>query len=133
MSKMSAAKTAFAALIGVLAFAAPSQSLAQSDADPTRPQKHFTVARPAGLTGADAESIYQRLKDDLVEVYRLSGIAYTRAYAGWRRYNTTPTVRRSTVSDSSIITRTPQPFGTVCSRNPDLCRKGRSWQKTASP
>ena len=46
---------ASALLPGTLALACAAPVLAQSDVDPTRPQKHFTVARPAGLTGADAQ------------------------------------------------------------------------------
>ncbi len=79
--------TLSAVLLGTL-FAAPAS--AQSDVDPTKPKKHFTVTQPAGLTGADAQDIYNRIKDDMVSGYRLSLEPYTRSYAGWARYNTAP-------------------------------------------
>ena len=68
----------------------PTLAWAQSDGDAARPQKHFTLENPAGLTGADAEATYARLKRDLVAAYGLSGEPYTQRYAEWRRYNTVP-------------------------------------------
>lgn len=72
----------------IAAYAVPSG--AQSDLDPRRPQRHFTVERPAGLGPADAETIYTRIKADMIAAYRLSARPYAEAYAAWRRYNTTP-------------------------------------------
>ena len=60
------------------------------DVDPTKPKKHFTVSRPAGLTGAGAQEIYGRIKGDMISGYRLSLESYTSAYAGWARYNSAP-------------------------------------------
>ena len=91
MNLTAAAKSGLAVLAILAAPAALAQSeLAQSEIDPNRPQKHFTVLRPAGLTGADAEKIYARLKQDLAAAYRLSGEPYTRGYLSWQRYNTVP-------------------------------------------
>lgn len=64
--------------------------LAQSVVDPTRPQKHFTVGAPAGLSGADAEAIYDRIREDMIAGYRLSAAPYTDSYPSWTRYNSVP-------------------------------------------
>lgn len=82
-----------AAFLGIGSFAIlvmATLAWAQSAGDPALPQKHFTLENPAGLTGADAEAIYARLKRDLVAVYGLSGETYALRYAEWRRYNTVP-------------------------------------------
>ena len=84
-----AAKTGLAVL-AILAILVAPVAFAQSEIDPNRPQKHFTVLEPAGLSGIDAETIYQRLKRDLAAGYRLSAVAYTRAYPRWQRYNIVP-------------------------------------------
>ena len=76
--------------LAVLAVLATPAAIAQSDVDPNRPQKHFTVLSPAGLSGGDAESIYTRLKQDLAAAYGLSGEPYARGYLAWPRYNTVP-------------------------------------------
>ena len=54
------------------------------------PQRHFRVERPAGLTGADALTIYNRILDDMVAGYRLSAFPDAARYRLWRRYNTVP-------------------------------------------
>ncbi len=93
MTSISGIRSAVA-LVALLALlypvAAGRPALAQSDADPKQPQKHFTVARPAELTGDDAEAIYGRIQQDLVAGYRLSGEAYAAPYQRWPRYNTEP-------------------------------------------
>jgi hypothetical protein len=82
---------AAALAIGALAvLLVPAVGWAQSADDPARPQKHFALENPAGLTGADAEATYKRLKRDLVAGYGLSGEPYALHYAEWRRYNTVP-------------------------------------------
>lgn len=63
---------------------------AQSDVAPQKPSRHFRVERPAGLTGADAMTIYNRILDDIVAGYRLSGLPYVDRYRSWPRYNTVP-------------------------------------------
>ena len=65
-------------------------ALAQSEVSPQKPSRHFRVERPAGLSGADALTIYNRILDDMVAGYRLSGLDYADRYRSWRRYNTVP-------------------------------------------
>ncbi|MFQ5774636.1 MAG: adenylate/guanylate cyclase domain-containing protein [Kiloniellaceae bacterium] len=55
-----------------------------------RPGRHFRVARPAELADADALTIYDRILDDMVAVYRKSGNPHAGVYHTWRRYNTVP-------------------------------------------
>ncbi len=78
------------ALPGAGPVLAPGTALAQSDVPPQKPSRHFRVERPAGLSGADALTIYNRILDDMVAGYRLSGLDYTSRYRSWRRYNTVP-------------------------------------------
>ncbi len=68
----------------------PAPAVAQSDADPNKPKKHFTVSQPAGLAGSDAQDIYDRIKNDMVSGYRLSLEPYAGSYTGWTRYNSAP-------------------------------------------
>ena len=56
----------------------------------TRPTGHFRVERPADLAGADALTIYDRIRGKMVAVYRRSENPYATAYNTWRRYNITP-------------------------------------------
>jgi hypothetical protein len=77
-----------AALAGAPPGAGPA--LAQSDVSPQKPSQHFRVERPAGLTGADALTIYNRILDDMVAGYRLSALSFADRYRTWRRYNTVP-------------------------------------------
>ncbi|MHA1599661.1 MAG: cytochrome P460 family protein [Alphaproteobacteria bacterium] len=58
--------------------------------DAAKPTRHFRVERPAGLTGADALTIYNRILDDMVAGYRLSSFPGAAKYRLWRRYNTVP-------------------------------------------
>jgi cytochrome P460 len=80
----------FAPLLGLILALAAQPAAAQSEIDPAKPKKHFTVTQPAGLTGTDAQGIYDRIKDDMVSGYRLSLEPYASSYAGWTRYNTAP-------------------------------------------
>ena len=63
---------------------------AQQDIEPQQPTGHFRIERPAGLSGADALTVYTRILDDMVAGYRLSGEAYADSYRLWRRFNTVP-------------------------------------------
>ncbi len=76
------------ALTGAPPGAGPA--VAQSDVSPQKPSRHFRVERPAGLSGADALTIYNRILDDMVAGYRLSGLPFVDRYRTWRRYNTVP-------------------------------------------
>jgi len=80
------AVTAF--VLAVLMAMAPGS--AQEPISPAKPTRHFRVERPAALTGADALTIYNRILDDMVAGYRLSGVPLTEGYRLWRRYNTVP-------------------------------------------
>ncbi len=55
-----------------------------------RPTRHFRVERPADLADADALTIYDRIRGDMVAVYRRSGNPHAEVYHTWRRYNGTP-------------------------------------------
>ncbi len=68
----------------------PGPAVAQNDVSPQKPNRHFRVERPAGLSGADALTIYNRILDDMVAGYRLSGLPGVDRYRTWRRYNTVP-------------------------------------------
>ena len=46
--------------------------------------------KPADLSGAEAERVYDELKDDMVQRYRLSRLPAAAAYQGWTRYNRVP-------------------------------------------
>ncbi len=78
------------AVIGTVLLAVAGPAVAQSDVSPQKPSRHFRVERPAGLSGADALTIYNRILDDMVAGYRLSGMAFVDSYRTWRRYNTVP-------------------------------------------
>lgn len=67
-----------------------SPAAAQDSDDATKPTRHFRVERPAGLSGADALTIYNRILDDMVAGYRLSSFPGAAKYRLWRRYNTVP-------------------------------------------
>jgi hypothetical protein len=59
-------------------------------ADVDRPKRHFKVERPADLTGAKALTIYDRLLDDMVAGYALSGDSAAERYRTWTRFNKVP-------------------------------------------
>ena len=62
----------------------------EGDGTGTVPQRHFRIEQPAELSGSDALSLYQRILDDVVAGYRLSGDAVARDYRTWQRYNSAP-------------------------------------------
>ena len=88
LRSVAAAALIAAALAGVPPDA--GSALAQSDVSPQKPSRHFRVEQPAGLSGADALTIYNRILDDMVAGYRLSGLPFVDRYRTWRRYNTVP-------------------------------------------
>ena len=65
-------------------------ALAQSDLAAQKPTRHFRVEQPAGLSGADALTIYNRILNDMVAGYRLSSLPDVDEYRNWRRFNTVP-------------------------------------------
>jgi hypothetical protein len=75
-------------LLGAVFFG--TAAMAQDAEDATKPTRHFRVERPAGLSGADALTIYNRILDDMVAGYRLSSFPAAATYRLWRRYNTVP-------------------------------------------
>ncbi len=84
--------TAAALIAAVLTGVAPvgGIALAQSDAAAQKPTRHFRVEQPAGLSGADALTIYNRILDDIVAGYRLSNMPDVDEYRNWSRFNTVP-------------------------------------------
>jgi hypothetical protein len=58
--------------------------------DFAHPTRHFRVPNPARLSDADALSIYDRIRDDMVAAYRLSRDPAADRYYTWRRYNRVP-------------------------------------------
>jgi len=84
--------TAAALIATVLTGVAPGGgiALAQSDAAAQKPTRHFRVEQPAGLSGADALTIYNRILDDMVAGYRLSNMSDVDEYRNWSRFNTVP-------------------------------------------
>ncbi len=77
-------------LFATAALLAMGVEAARAQADVTRPQRHFKVQRPAGLSDPEATSIYDQILDELVRGYGLSGLGPATAYRNWRRYNTAP-------------------------------------------
>jgi hypothetical protein len=67
---------------------------AQEGDEPTidfaHPKRHFRVPNPARLSDADALSIYDRIRDDMVAAYRLSRNPVATQFYKWRRYNRAP-------------------------------------------
>ncbi len=58
--------------------------------DFAHPTRHFRVPNPARLSDADALSIYDRIRDDMVAAYRLSQDPVADRYYTWRRHNRVP-------------------------------------------
>jgi hypothetical protein len=82
-----AISTAFGLMTFMTKEAPGSKGPAAEFAQPTR---HFRVPNPARLSDADAVSIYDRIRDDMVAAYRLSQDPVTDRYYTWRRYNQAP-------------------------------------------
>jgi len=66
------------------------QGVAQNSIDPQRPDRHFRIENPAGLSDADALAIYDRIRASMVAGYRLSSLPYAGSYIAWPRFNTVP-------------------------------------------
>ena len=81
-----------AAVLGVLLgpFSVLAQSSVAQSSEFARPEKHFSVDRPADLTSADAIVIYEKVRDRMVAGYRLSHDPTAETFAEWRRYNSAP-------------------------------------------
>lgn len=63
----------------------------EQSGDPSiTPERHFRIDNPAGLTGGEAEVIYERILDRMVVGYRASEIPAATSYRNWRRYNSVP-------------------------------------------
>ena len=77
-------------LFAAAALLAMGVEAARAQADVTRPQRHFKVQRPAGLSDPEAASIYDQILDELVRGYALSRLGPATDYRFWRRYNTAP-------------------------------------------
>jgi hypothetical protein len=58
--------------------------------DFAQPTRHFRVPNPARLSDADALSIYDRIRDDMVAANRLSRDPVATQFSTWRRYNRVP-------------------------------------------
>lgn len=86
-----AAALIVAALFGVEAFLRTEAQQSDEPAiDFAHPTRHFRVPNPARLSDADALSIYDRIRDDMVAAYRLSRDPVGDRYYTWRRYNRVP-------------------------------------------
>jgi class 3 adenylate cyclase len=68
----------------------PSAVESASAPEIARPSRHFRVERPADLEAADALTIYDRIRSELVAVYRKSANPHAAVYQTWRRYNVAP-------------------------------------------
>ena len=67
-----------------------AQESGQPAIDFAHPTRHFRVPNPARLSDADALSIYDRIRDDMVAAYRLSRDPVAPQFYRWRRYNSVP-------------------------------------------
>jgi hypothetical protein len=80
-----------AAIFGLEAFlTTAAQDGAEPAIDFAHPTRHFRVPNPARLSDADALSIYDRIRDDMVAAYRLSRDPSAMRFEKWRRYNHAP-------------------------------------------
>jgi hypothetical protein len=65
--------------------------LARAETTIDAPERHFRLEHPADLGEADAQAIYERIRDGMVGVYRLAVEEPAGAlYRNWTRYNTAP-------------------------------------------
>src|SRR5919106_512235 len=71
-------------------FSTGAQQGARLVTDLAQPARHFRVPNPARLSDADAASIYDRIRDDMVSAYHLSRDPTADRYYAWRRYNRVP-------------------------------------------
>lgn len=78
------------AAAGMVLLATGLVSADEDPVDPQKPERHFTVERPAGVTGEDAEVIYRQILDEMVAAYRLAEMPFTEGYTRWQRFNRVP-------------------------------------------
>ena len=80
-----------AAIFGLEAFlTTAAQDGAEPAIDFAHPSRHFRVPNPARLSDADALSIYERIREDMMAAYRLSQDPLATQFYKWRRYNSAP-------------------------------------------
>jgi len=77
------------ALLAIACLLPLFQASAQ-DSEFARPERHFSVERPADLSAADALVIYDKVRDRMVAGYRLSHDPTAGSFVEWRRYNSAP-------------------------------------------
>ena len=97
---------------GLQVFFAAGPAFAQEPgevADVDRPTRHFKVERPADLSGAKALTVYNRLLDDMVAGYVLSGDSAAERYRGWIRFNKVP--YRSATHGERYVNNYANPVG----------------------
>ncbi len=58
--------------------------------DPSAPEEHFSVEKPADLSSDEAEAIYTRVRRAMFDAYALSRDPGAVSYPRWRRFNTAP-------------------------------------------
>ena len=71
-------------------FLAAAQDESEPAIDFAHPTRHFRVPNPARLADADALSIYDRIRDDMMAAYRLSRHPVATQFGKWRRFNRVP-------------------------------------------
>ena len=67
-----------------------SPQLAQISGDPEKPRRHFRIRNAARLNKADAQAIYDDLREHMQSGYAVSEDATATAFLGWQRYNDAP-------------------------------------------
>jgi hypothetical protein len=88
---LAAAALSIAAMFGLAGFLrTEAQESGQPAIDFAHPMRHFRVPNPARLSNADALSIYDRIRDDMVAAYRLSQDPLATLFYKWRHYNGAP-------------------------------------------
>lgn len=63
---------------------------AQHGADPTKPETHFKVERPADMFPNTAETVYQQIRGEMASGYSLARMQGLRDYLSWTRHNKAP-------------------------------------------
>jgi len=94
-ARLSRSTLAILVTAGLVLFAAEATAdgnpqLAQGEEGEVKPKGHFKVRRPAELTSARAEAIYQQIVDQMAEAYGLSDLTEARVFVRWTRHNTAP-------------------------------------------
>jgi len=81
-------------VLGAVAFWLQNRASRPSQQDSSfpeiaRPTRHFR-ANPADLTSLDAITVYDRIRGDMSEAYKRTGIETAQGYTSWTKYNTAP-------------------------------------------